>query len=55
MQIFIRDRFLIDVEWNMRLTHEQIQAIKQTAHAVLGDDSRGLAELMTTGISVNEK
>ncbi len=40
MQIFIRDRFLIDVEWNMRLTHEQIQAIKQTAHTVLGDDSR---------------
>ena len=24
----------------MRLTHDQIQAIKQTAHAVLGDDSR---------------
>lgn len=24
----------------MRLTQDQIQAIKQTAHAVLGDDSR---------------
>ena len=24
----------------MRLTHDQIQAIKQTAHAVLGNDSR---------------
>ncbi len=26
----------------MRLTHDQIQAIKQTAHAVLGNDSRGI-------------
>ena len=24
----------------MRLTHNQIKAIKQTAHAILGDDSR---------------
>jgi predicted nucleotidyltransferase len=24
----------------MRLTHDQIQAIKQTAHDILGDDSR---------------
>ena len=24
----------------MRLTHDQIQAIKQTAHALLGEDSR---------------
>ena len=26
----------------MRLTHDQIQAIKQTAHAVLGNDSRAI-------------
>lgn len=40
LRISFRDRAL-SVSWNpMRLTREQIAAIKHTAHAVLGDDAR---------------